>query len=179
MSEHEPCSRSRREGTLNRHATIAKIQRQRYKESEKLGKRRPSKQRANKQPSFETRESKPRPQRKYKARRKSIATQSSDMSTIKIGAFPLATEAPRQDNGSANHLTSELDISPPTPRETPLSEKLDTTNRPNDSPRSRRERQNRRSEPPITRSKARITPQGHTDLQDSHAPLQRNTSDSI
>ena len=105
VSEHEPCSRSRHEGALNRDATIAKMQRQRYKESEKLGKRRPSKQRANKQRSLETQESKSRPQRKHKTRRMSIASQSSDMSAIKIGAFPLVTEAPRQDNTSANHST--------------------------------------------------------------------------
>jgi len=100
------------------------------------------------------------------------------MSAIKIGALPLATEAPRQDNASANHSTSELDISPHTPLETPPSEKLDPTY-------SRmihlchEGKDKTRSEPPITGSKARITPQGQTDLQDSHASAQRNTFDSI
>ena len=94
VSERKPCSRDRREGALSRDATIAKIQRQRYDESEKLRKKRPRKKQANKQRSLETRETKPQPQRKYKTRRMSIASQSSDMSAIKIGAFPLAMEAP-------------------------------------------------------------------------------------
>ena len=84
------------------------MRRQRCKESEKPGKRHPRKH-ANKERSLKTRESKPQPQHKYKARTMFIASQTNDMAAIKIKASPLATVARRQDNESANHSTPWLE----------------------------------------------------------------------
>ena len=124
---------------------------------------------------FHAQASKPRPRHERMTRSHSVTSQASDeMAAIKASPLPITVEAPRQDGAPPNQKSSSsLDPASPVHLDSPRSERIDPTYRPDDSPRSRRERQNTRPEPPITRSKARITSQDHAD----HAPPQGNTSD--
>ena len=93
----------------------------------------------------------------------SVSSQASQQAAaIKIGARPLAQESPRQDSPLANGEVSSnqlhaRDSPSPTRRDidTPTAERTDPTYRPADSSRSRRELQDTRFEPPVTRSRAR------------------------
>jgi hypothetical protein len=116
---------------------------------------------------YRAQESKPGPRCKRKTSSDSTIspTSSDDLSAIKIGAFSLALETPRQDDASLNQPTTSLDCSPPAQLDTARSERMNPTYRPNDSPRSRREMQDTRSEPPLTR------PQDHKDAGASTRPL--------
>ena len=81
-------------------------------------------------------------------------------------------EAPRQDNAPVNQSTPELDIPPPTPLDTPLSERRNPSYRPADSPRSRKELLSARDEPPLTRPRTQSIRQDHADTETKHAKSQ-------
>jgi hypothetical protein len=79
-----------------------------------------------------------------------------------ISPFPLIQATPRED---ATEILAPPDQSPHTPEhtsqtlDTPTSEHSDPTYVPSETPRSRREVQPTKTEPPITRSRARVVSQ--------------------
>jgi hypothetical protein len=80
---------------------------------------------------------------------------------IQIGPVPLVQAAPQQDEPEIREpLGPNLDTPEPTHQtvDTPASESRDPTYAPPVTPRSRRELQPTRTEPPITRLRARATP---------------------
>ena len=110
------------------------------------------------------RDSNPRPRyRRMRKREQSVSSHGSDQSeTVNIGARSLAEQIPwnadRPPNpgdspGRSHVLDSPSPLSPDT--DTPAAERADTTYQPGNSPRSRRELQDTRNEPPLTRSRSR------------------------
>ena len=117
-------------------------------------------------------DSKPRPWHK-RTRKQSVSSQESEQAAaIKIGARPLAQEVPRQDSPLANREVSSTqsharDSPPPDRRDidTPTTERTDPKYRPANSLRSRRELQDTRFEPPVTRARARSVRNEHARSQ--------------
>ena len=78
--------------------------------------------------------------------------QSDDEDEIKIGPFPLVM--PRISTNGREHTTPRYQV-----LDTPSSEQYDLSYQPPDTPRSRRELQPTRTEPPVTRYRNRILSQ--------------------
>jgi len=108
-----------------------------------------------------------KPKVKKKAKRKSrnklpAHTEEEEEEQIKIGPFPLVLPTPQEN---ATDRLPPPDQNPHTPATTPqtltppVSENRDPTYLPSDTPRSRREMQPTRIEPPMTRSRTRVVPQ--------------------
>jgi len=120
-------------------------------------------------------DSKPSPRYKWRTRKgePSVSTEESEQSAaIKIGAGSLAHQVPRQDGTPPNREVHPcrlhaLDSSSPSLQDTvtPTAERADHTHRPGDSPRSRRELEDTRAEPPLTRSRARSVRDEHASLE--------------
>ena len=118
----------------------------------------------------------PRPPRKHKARRDSVSSRSSseELSAIKIGALPLATYVPRQDNEPPNQATPYRDSSPLSPIRTPVSaERQDPSYEPADSPRSRRELRSTREDLPLTTSTTKSNRHDNENNEASHLNMLR------
>ena len=105
------------------------------------------------------------PKAKQKKRRKpreKPPPHTEEEEEIKIGPFPLLQATPQ---ARETEQRTSPDSSPHTPEasphmlDTPASENRDPTYVPFQTPRSRRELQPTRTEPPITRSRARIVSQ--------------------
>jgi hypothetical protein len=94
--------------------------------------------------------------RKARWRTKSPTVLSDDESAdIKIGAFPLVHEDRQRDNVLPNQGTAVRDSSPTLDASGTPVPRRDLDYRSEDTPRSRREMQDTRTEPPITRSRSR------------------------
>ena len=117
------------------------------------------------------RDSNPRPQyrRRMRKREQSVSSHGSDQSeAVNIGARSFAEQIPRNADippnrgdspGRSHVLDSPSPLSPDTG--TPAAERADPTYQPGESPRSRRELQDTRNEPPLTRSRARSIQEVH------------------
>ena len=77
---------------------------------------------------------------------------------IRIGPFLLLSETPLKARTPPNQSFSSPPTTPQT-ADTPLSEQSDPTYHPPETPWTRRELQTTHTEPPLTRSRARITSQ--------------------
>ena len=99
---------------------------------------------------------------KKKSRVKTPAYTDEEEEEIRLGSFPML-QATREGNVAEPMVPP--DQTPPTPEpspqtlDTPASENRDPTYIPSETPRSRRELQPTRAEPPVTRAKARILSQ--------------------
>jgi len=121
------------------------------------------------------RDSNPRPQymRRMRKREQSVSSHGGDQSeTVNIGARSFAKQISRKDEtpprrkdspGRSHVLDSPSPLRPGT--DTPAAKRADPTYQPGDSPQSRRELQDTRNEPPLTRSRARS-------IQDKQASLE-------
>ena len=96
-------------------------------------------------------------------REQSVSCHGTDQSEIvNIGARSFAKQIPRNDDIPPNRGDSPVRshvLDPPSPlsldTDTPAAERADPIYQPGASPRSRRELQDTRNEPPFTRSRAR------------------------
>jgi hypothetical protein len=103
---------------------------------------------------------KPRCQTPSKRREKSGTTQEEEEGEeeVRIGPFPLLSEMPLEARTPPDRSSSSLPTTPQ-PAATSPSEGQDPTYQQPETPRTRRETQNIRTEPPLTRSRTRITSQ--------------------
>ena len=84
-------------------------------------------------------------------------TDEDEDSVWKPKSLPLAYVDPTANNGECEPPPGQRPIHPPI--DTPITVNQDPTYHPSDSPRSRRELQSTRTEPPVTRSRTRILSQ--------------------
>ena len=101
---------------------------------------------------------KPKPKRqtaKKHSERSRTTQEEEGEEEVRIGPFPLLSEAPLEARTPPN----QIPCSPPTPQPAAISpsERQDPTYQPPETPRTRREMQTNRIDPPITRSRTRIT----------------------
>ena len=150
VSERKPYSRNKRDGALKIDAEVAKIKSRHNNESENLVTRRPRKQHAKKQRSYQAQDAKPRPPFQHRTRRDSVRshTSSEKLSANKIRANPLEIDVSQEDKETANQVTRCRESLTPSPLTPPAAVKHDSSYRPADSTRS----SNRRA---LTRSRAK------------------------
>ena len=117
---------------------------------------------------YEVRDSNPRKPRASRQRKESTISHDSDeLTDVQLGARPLLKEVPQGQDTVHNPPLCSPDQSPPTNHtlDTPMSERHDPSYLPESTPRSRREIQSTRDEPPLTRARTRLNAQEQTDVQ--------------
>jgi hypothetical protein len=103
-----------------------------------------------------------------RGRRKTTRTEESEEDEVRISPFPLLRARPLVDQ---IELRTPPSIAPDTPDsletspESPCSERRDPSYEPSSTPRSRRELQPTRTEPPLTRARAKDRTQDHDTVE--------------
>jgi hypothetical protein len=102
-----------------------------------------------------------------KKRRQKLPTYANEEEEdeIRFGPFQLLQTARQESDNEPRSPPDQITNTPvPQTLRTPVSESNDPTYAPSETPMSRRELQPTRSEPPVTRSRARNFPQDYTSL---------------
>ena len=111
---------------------------------------------------YEARDSNPRKPRASRQRKDTASSHDSDeLPDVQLGTRPLLKEVPQGQDTVHNPPLCSPDQSPPTNHtlDTPMSERHDPSYLPESTPRSRREIQSTRDEPPLTRARTRLNAQ--------------------
>ena len=112
-------------------------------------------------------EPKPRTRRKSRPRKDSVISHSSDeLAGVQLGTRPLLKEVPQEHDTAPNPPLWPSDSSSPTHHmiDTPTFQRYDPSYLPENTPRSRREIQPTRDEPPLTRVRTRLNAQEPADI---------------
>jgi len=115
---------------------------------------------------YEAQESNPRKPRTSRLRKDSAISHSSEeLIEVRLGTRPLLKEIPQEHDTVHNPPLCSPDFPTHHTSDTSTSERYDPSYLPENTPRSRREIQSTRDEPPVTRARTRLNAQEQTDVQ--------------